>query len=374
MSAMAAVAPASMAWGEIALLIVAGLFFCGLAAIVAGIVALVRINSSGGRLHGKGFAVAAIVIGTLTMLGTPLTAAIAIPMLLAKNVMAADRQAAMEAKRRAVEDKTSGRDIRTLWKLRGGKVLVYGRSEEAERVVRALETKDSPSFNLGTSRVTGHSYSSGPGYERHEYSYDHPDVSSALKAPQVRAIVLVDIRYGKGHDRQWPEKVTKFVRKGGLLVVMARSRGSEFPQDIWPKGSECPLPVRQAVSETSPGRVAIRGRSAVLKPRSDSPPGGSVVGMGGGFSCKMDRMLELDKLPAGAAVWGYGWKCRKPFIAAVRLGKGQAVLVAATPKWGGLHGQEHFGKLMATLVPRELGPAAANPEVKIEHEIVPETK
>jgi uncharacterized membrane protein len=57
--------------GFIVLLAIVALILCGLIALIAGIVALVRINRSEGKLRGKGFAVAAIVIGLLLMLGLP---------------------------------------------------------------------------------------------------------------------------------------------------------------------------------------------------------------------------------------------------------------------------------------------------------------
>jgi hypothetical protein len=53
------------------LLIGAGLVLFGLAALIAGIVALGRINRSEGRLRGRGFAIAAIVIGLAMLLGLP---------------------------------------------------------------------------------------------------------------------------------------------------------------------------------------------------------------------------------------------------------------------------------------------------------------
>jgi hypothetical protein len=43
----------------------------GLAALITGIVALVRINRSEGRLRGRGFAIAAIAIGLVMLLGLP---------------------------------------------------------------------------------------------------------------------------------------------------------------------------------------------------------------------------------------------------------------------------------------------------------------
>jgi Domain of unknown function (DUF4190) len=60
-----------MVSGLVILVAVAALVILGLAAVIAGIVALVRINRSEGKLRGKGFAVAAIVIGLLLLLGLP---------------------------------------------------------------------------------------------------------------------------------------------------------------------------------------------------------------------------------------------------------------------------------------------------------------
>ena len=53
------------------LLLIGGSILFGLVALIAGIVALVRINRSEGKLRGKGFAVAAIVIGLLMLLALP---------------------------------------------------------------------------------------------------------------------------------------------------------------------------------------------------------------------------------------------------------------------------------------------------------------
>jgi Domain of unknown function (DUF4190) len=52
-------------------LFIGGSILFGLVALIAGIVALVRINRSEGKLRGKGFALAAIVIGALLLLGVP---------------------------------------------------------------------------------------------------------------------------------------------------------------------------------------------------------------------------------------------------------------------------------------------------------------
>ncbi len=57
--------------GFIVLLALGGLILCGLLALIVGIVALVRIKSSGGKLRGRGLAIAAIVIGLLLALGIP---------------------------------------------------------------------------------------------------------------------------------------------------------------------------------------------------------------------------------------------------------------------------------------------------------------
>ena len=53
------------------LLLVLGLPLCGLLAAVLGVVALVRINRSGGALRGRGLAIGAIVLGGLMLLATP---------------------------------------------------------------------------------------------------------------------------------------------------------------------------------------------------------------------------------------------------------------------------------------------------------------
>ena len=92
-------------FGLIALLVIAALCLCGLAALIAGIVALVRIGASNGRLRGKGLAVAAVILGALMMLGTPVIAAISVPMLLYRqareevDLMESDRWKAEEKRR-----------------------------------------------------------------------------------------------------------------------------------------------------------------------------------------------------------------------------------------------------------------------------------
>ena len=52
----------------LAVILVVGLPLVGLLALVLGLVALVRINRSGGALRGRGLAIAAIVLGALMTL------------------------------------------------------------------------------------------------------------------------------------------------------------------------------------------------------------------------------------------------------------------------------------------------------------------
>jgi len=91
-------------------LAILGVPLVGLLALVLGIVALVRINRSGGALKGRGLAIGAIVIGGLMML----VSLLAIPLLLfASNAkvavraesskVAIERAMAEEAARRAEE-------------------------------------------------------------------------------------------------------------------------------------------------------------------------------------------------------------------------------------------------------------------------------
>jgi hypothetical protein len=55
-----------MSW--MILVVIGGVTMIGLLALVLGIVALARINRSGGALKGRGLAIAAIVLGALMLL------------------------------------------------------------------------------------------------------------------------------------------------------------------------------------------------------------------------------------------------------------------------------------------------------------------
>jgi hypothetical protein len=57
-----------MVGGLVILLVLGGVFLFGLLALVLGVVALVRIGRSNGAMHGRGLAVAAIVLGALMLL------------------------------------------------------------------------------------------------------------------------------------------------------------------------------------------------------------------------------------------------------------------------------------------------------------------
>jgi hypothetical protein len=63
-----------MVGGLVILIVIGGLALAGLAAVILGIVALVRINRSGGALRGRGLAIAAIVIGGLMLIAPCLSA------------------------------------------------------------------------------------------------------------------------------------------------------------------------------------------------------------------------------------------------------------------------------------------------------------
>src|SRR6185312_8682605 len=61
-----------------------GMFTCGLTALVGlilGIVALVKINKSGGTVRGKGLAIAGIILSALFIFILPLYAALMLPAL-----------------------------------------------------------------------------------------------------------------------------------------------------------------------------------------------------------------------------------------------------------------------------------------------------
>ena len=62
--------------GGLVILSVVGVVLVGLLALILGIVALARINRSGGALKGRGLAIAAIILGALMLfapiLGLPL--------------------------------------------------------------------------------------------------------------------------------------------------------------------------------------------------------------------------------------------------------------------------------------------------------------
>jgi prepilin-type processing-associated H-X9-DG protein len=80
-----AAAPAQTSGMAIASLVLGVLGFCGITALVGlilGIVALVKINRSGGRLSGHGLAIAGICISALMLfLSIPITAAMLLPAL-----------------------------------------------------------------------------------------------------------------------------------------------------------------------------------------------------------------------------------------------------------------------------------------------------
>jgi len=83
-------AVASLVFGCFFLIPLLGLLF-GLAALIMGIIALVRINKNKAQLKGEGMAIAGIVMGALSVLMIPffaLLAAIAIPNLLHARLIA----------------------------------------------------------------------------------------------------------------------------------------------------------------------------------------------------------------------------------------------------------------------------------------------
>ena len=96
----------------VALLVIVGVPLIGVLALALGIVALVRINRSGGALRGKGLAVGAIVLGGLMLLITPVL--LVGGLLFARSEAAVDHRAvraleqarmeAAESARRAAEE------------------------------------------------------------------------------------------------------------------------------------------------------------------------------------------------------------------------------------------------------------------------------
>jgi biopolymer transport protein ExbD len=60
---------------------VAALVLFGLVALIVGIAALARIKRSDGKLRGRGFAIAAIVLGAMMIVGLPVVGALTMPLL-----------------------------------------------------------------------------------------------------------------------------------------------------------------------------------------------------------------------------------------------------------------------------------------------------
>jgi len=71
------VAEPSASFSALGILLLLGVPACGLLALILGVVALLRIARSGGALRGKGLAVAAVVLGGLMLLATPVILGIA---------------------------------------------------------------------------------------------------------------------------------------------------------------------------------------------------------------------------------------------------------------------------------------------------------
>ncbi|MHC4916197.1 MAG: hypothetical protein ACYTGB_11975, partial [Planctomycetota bacterium] len=134
------------------LLVIGGLILGALLALILGIVALLRINRSGGALRGRGLAIAAIVIGGLMLLGIPLAAVVAVPFLwLSASAPQTDEVVITSdiiGAARGAEAET-----RTAWKLRGGKVLVAGTEDEARFVILALDPEGRDAKPLGAQIV-----------------------------------------------------------------------------------------------------------------------------------------------------------------------------------------------------------------------------
>jgi biopolymer transport protein ExbD len=343
------------------ILIVGGLLFFGLVALIAGIVALTRINRSDGRLRGRGFAIAAIVIGALMLLGLPLAAVVATPVLLMLN----QGDAVIDAPVVLPPPKVaSAAEARALWKLRGGRVVIAGREEEVRAVAQALDPKARQTVEVSEGPIGGGGAGTG---NAPDALGGHPRLD-ARELGNAETVILADLRV---RDRAEARDLTSFVKRGGQLVVMARARGEVFPQDLWPADGECPLPVRRALSELASGMVAIRRiRTRNEKLITELPAGESVVGMGGGGATRVARRLELEKPPAGTATWAVG-RDGKPMIVAADFGKGRSVLVATTPVWGELKSQPGFADLVRKLAALKSAGATrpeAGERVPITHE------
>lgn len=97
------------------------LFIPGLLALIFGIVALVKIGNSAGRLKGKGKAIAGIILGGLSFILVPLisiVAAIVIPNLIAAKEKADKIQSVLETKEVVSIDGISRVDIPGDWEVR----------------------------------------------------------------------------------------------------------------------------------------------------------------------------------------------------------------------------------------------------------------
>jgi hypothetical protein len=124
----------------VALLVMLGVPLIGLLALALGIVALVRINRSGGELRGKGLAVGAIVLGGLLLLITPV---LLLGLFLLAGTSRAEARSVeikthMEAARKA-EEAQAGENARQAAQERDRRVR-----EEEEARKRELEKQTPP--------------------------------------------------------------------------------------------------------------------------------------------------------------------------------------------------------------------------------------
>ena len=123
----------------VALLVILGVPLVGVLALVLGIVALVRIGRSGGALRGRGLALAAIVLGGLMLLVTPVL--LVGGLLVARGEAAVDHRAvraleqarmeAAESARRAAEEQD--RRVRAGEEARRKAALEEDRKRELEK-------------------------------------------------------------------------------------------------------------------------------------------------------------------------------------------------------------------------------------------------
>jgi hypothetical protein len=215
---------------------------------------------------------------------------------------------------------------RMSWKLRGGKVLVAGREEEARFVVLALDPEGRDTQPLGAEVV----------YSPDRAPEEKPVRLGAKTLAGVETVVLVDAPVWDGGEAG---NLARFVDGGGALVMLAK------PAEVSPQGTLLwahkpnPLPVARMAHEVETGHLSMSFEGSGLESRDWMPQ--RVVKLEG---WEPGARSEVSLLQGGRDVKGI------PVLMTRRYGKGRSILLATAPKWGGIHTQSDFPALMNELV------------------------